>query len=163
MQLPFAFLPLLRMIGRPALVGRFANSRIQHILCWLLAIIVLGLNIFIVVDFAIDEAPKDGAVGFKLGAAVFLIVYAVIVTEVVRDELAVAWTWMQERVIQQMKQYEPTPSTSGSYVSLGGDDETVESCFGGGGSGMAEGPVENDPRDDFRSTRPMMPPRSASV
>jgi natural resistance-associated macrophage protein len=166
-QLPFAFLPLLRMIGDPKLVGRFANSNMQHAFCWLLAIFVLALNIFIVIDFVLTTAPTHGAAVFKLGSIFFLAGYAAIVTEVVRDDLAVAWTWIQKRVVEQGEQYEPTPSTSGSYADLGGGDESEENGVeGAGAGGMVEPPTENDPpRHDGSSPPrpPMIPPRGVSV
>ncbi len=48
MQLPFAVVPLVRFTSSRVKMGQFANNWMVWILAWLIAIVIIGLNVFLV-------------------------------------------------------------------------------------------------------------------
>jgi manganese transport protein len=57
-QLPFALLPVLHITSKEKYMGVFANSMWIKIVCWLLALVVITTNIYLVAvsvqDFGIS-------------------------------------------------------------------------------------------------------------
>jgi len=61
MQLGFAVVPLLFFTGDRKKMGRFVNPRWIKILSWATAVIIIGLNLKLLIDFGIDLwQPKGG-------------------------------------------------------------------------------------------------------
>lgn len=47
-QLPFALIPVLSFTSRPEVMGEFVNSMRMRALCWVLALLILGINVFLI-------------------------------------------------------------------------------------------------------------------
>ena len=53
-QLPFALLPVLHFTSSPRLMGSFANKGWVNYTCWILAVFVIGINVYLVATFIAD-------------------------------------------------------------------------------------------------------------
>ncbi len=51
MQLSFAVVPLIRFTGNTTLMGKFVNKPLTKILAWIIALIIISLNAFLLVNF----------------------------------------------------------------------------------------------------------------
>jgi manganese transport protein len=51
MQLSFAVVPLIRFTGNTTLMGKFVNKPLTKILAWIIAVIIICLNVFLLVNF----------------------------------------------------------------------------------------------------------------
>jgi len=49
-QLPFALVPVLHFTSMPSVMGKHVNSPAMKTLCWLLAVLILGVNVYLVYD-----------------------------------------------------------------------------------------------------------------
>jgi manganese transport protein len=49
-QLSFAVIPLILFTSKRDWMGRFVNSRLLTIVSWAIAVIIVGLNIYLLVD-----------------------------------------------------------------------------------------------------------------
>jgi manganese transport protein len=54
LQLPFAVVPLIRYTSDPAAMGRFANSRLVRYAGWLITLLIIALNAYLVVSLLRD-------------------------------------------------------------------------------------------------------------
>lgn len=77
-QLPFALLPVLHLTSQKRFMGKFSNPRWLKIVCWLLALVVIATNIYLVYDQLIGATTVVivlvvlGAVGY------FLLIFVII-------------------------------------------------------------------------------------
>mmetsp|Transcript_83074 Transcript_83074/g.173902 ORF Transcript_83074/g.173902 Transcript_83074/m.173902 type:complete len:583 (+) Transcript_83074:312-2060(+) len=81
-QLPFALLPVLHFTSDPNVMGRFVLSPVWQAVCWLLALIVIGVNIYLI----IDQVSDKGA-GAWVAAAIFFILYLAFIVVIIREDL----------------------------------------------------------------------------
>ena len=66
-------------------------------------------NVFLVIAFTIQTIPEDNSTGqavYETGAIVFLLIYALIISEVLRDELTIAWLWLRVQLVRLMAPFE---------------------------------------------------------
>jgi manganese transport protein len=54
LQLPFAVVPLIRYTSDPAAMGAFANSRLVRWVAWLIALLIVSLNVYLVASLLRD-------------------------------------------------------------------------------------------------------------
>ncbi|GAQ86250.1 Mn2+ and Fe2+ transporters of the NRAMP family [Klebsormidium nitens] len=73
-QVPFALLPLMMLASSRSVMGPFVISKTRTVLCWLIVLLVLSINGYLLVVFAITQAPRIAAVhvALALGAAAYL-------------------------------------------------------------------------------------------
>ncbi|XP_059169780.1 natural resistance-associated macrophage protein 2-like isoform X2 [Physella acuta] len=71
LQLPFALLPILTFTSSSVLMAEFKNGRCMKILTGLLALVVIGINLYFVVVY-IQELPEHWAIYLSISIAVFL-------------------------------------------------------------------------------------------
>ncbi|XP_012945013.1 natural resistance-associated macrophage protein 2 [Aplysia californica] len=71
LQLPFALLPILTFTSSKSLMGEFKNGKVMKILTGVLAVVVIGINLFLVVD-SMKKLPQHWAVYLAIAVAVFL-------------------------------------------------------------------------------------------
>eukprot|EP00045_Choanoeca_perplexa_P017011 m.238075 g.238075 ORF g.238075 m.238075 type:complete len:546 (-) comp17423_c0_seq5:3929-5566(-) len=69
LQLPFALFPLLHFTSSPGIMGRFVNPRWMNILSWLVALLIVAVNIYLIFDTFKTSLPHTVAVFLPLGAA----------------------------------------------------------------------------------------------
>jgi natural resistance-associated macrophage protein len=69
LQLPFALFPLLHFTSSPGIMGRFVNPRWMNILSWLVAILVVSVNVFLIFNTFKTSLPHTVAVFLPLGIA----------------------------------------------------------------------------------------------
>lgn len=70
LQLPFALFPLVHFTTSPRLMGQFANKKWMSALCWLLALIVCGVNFYLVI-ISFQQQKQSGVL---IAVAVILMV-----------------------------------------------------------------------------------------
>lgn len=76
MQLPFAVIPLIRFTSDPTRMGRFANPTWLRIVAWISALLILGLNVYLVLDATgpwLNEHPWRLAFGSAIALALVLL------------------------------------------------------------------------------------------
>ena len=91
--IPFAILPLLHFTSSKRLMGQFVNTRKQMAVGWSFAVLVIGINIFLVAS-TVTGASGGVWVGFVVGVLLYLAMLSVIVT----DELKMVWGFMRSLV-----------------------------------------------------------------
>jgi manganese transport protein len=64
LQLPFAVVPLIRYTSDPAAMGTFANSRLVRCLAWLIALLIVSINVNLVASLLRGQEPR----GFSAAA-----------------------------------------------------------------------------------------------
>lgn len=74
--LPFSLLPLLHATSNREIMGQFKNSFIWSIIVWVIAVIIIGVNIF----FIIDIVAIPGHWWRHLTASVGLLIYLIILS-----------------------------------------------------------------------------------
>lgn len=57
-QLPFALLPVLHFTSSPRIMGTFANHGWISVMVWILAVLVVSINIYLVVEFVTDPSQS---------------------------------------------------------------------------------------------------------
>jgi len=93
LQLPFAVVPLIRFTGSRRKMGPFASRLPLQATAWLVAVAVLGLNIWLVCSQVGDWAEAAGAYGWLVVAGAILVaapLAALLVWMAVRRETGVA-------------------------------------------------------------------------
>ncbi|XP_071040385.1 protein Malvolio isoform X3 [Parasteatoda tepidariorum] len=73
LQLPFALIPTLIFTSSLNVMGDFRNGIVNKIITCLLAIVVIGINLYFVEEFATDKLPNTWAL--DLGLSLYLIFY----------------------------------------------------------------------------------------
>ena len=92
-QLPFALLPVLHFTSSPRIMGaRFANKGWVNMTVWLLAFLVIGINVYLIQNFLAD--PNSGTpqeAWFYLLVAVLGTGYFVFIGVVIWDDIKLGW------------------------------------------------------------------------
>ncbi|CAJ1383452.1 unnamed protein product [Effrenium voratum] len=73
-QLPFALLPVLHFNSDSQLMGKFALRRRYRVVCWILALIVIAVNVFLVAQYAHSDS-----VFTRVAVALFFVVYLTLI------------------------------------------------------------------------------------
>ena len=93
--IPFAILPLLHFTSSRTLMGSFVNTTWMMCVGWGFAVLVLGINFYLVILTLQGAGVNGGAwVGFTLGAVVYLCMVALLV----KDEARAVARWMRGTV-----------------------------------------------------------------
>ena len=95
-QLPFALLPVLHFTSSKRLMGRFVNGGWVNTVCWLLAALVVGINVYLIIIFVTDPSSLSPPTGFFWFVLVILFVlyFGFILTIIWSDlKLAYAGAW----------------------------------------------------------------------
>jgi manganese transport protein len=103
LQLPFAIVPLIRFTSSRQKMGPFASPRWVRALGWLAAVIIIGLNIWLVAATATDwvqESPEAGLLGVGILIPIGLALGAILL-------------WM---TLRREKVEEPVPAVSAEEV-----------------------------------------------
>lgn len=74
-QLPFALLPVLHFNSDAQLMGKFRLTRIFRFICWMLALVVIVTNIYLVAQYA-----QSDKTWIRVAVTVFFLVYAILIT-----------------------------------------------------------------------------------
>ena len=74
-QLPFALLPLLHFNSNAQLMGKFRLTRIFRFICWMLAVVVIVTNVYLVAQYA-----QSDKTWIRVAMTVFFLVYAILIT-----------------------------------------------------------------------------------
>lgn len=72
LQLPFALIPVLQFTGDKAIMGSFHNGRVMQGVAWFLSVVVIGINMFFVVEY-LHRIPVN--VGYYLLVGSILLFY----------------------------------------------------------------------------------------
>lgn len=72
LQLPFALIPVLQFTGDASIMGSFKNGKIMQGAAWLFSVVVIGINMFFVVEY-VSRIPKNA--GYYVLAAFILLLY----------------------------------------------------------------------------------------
>jgi len=58
-QLPFALIPVLTFTSSAAIMGSFRNYLAITIFCWVISVVVIGINVYLVQDFVRHNFPES--------------------------------------------------------------------------------------------------------
>jgi manganese transport protein len=111
LQLPFAIVPLIKFTGSRQKMGPFASGTAVHALAWLVALAVVGVNVWLVYGQVLDWMAAAGPHGWLVAGAMIL----------VGAPLAGLLVWMAAK---QERPTAPAPSVS--------PDEIVAAAAAGG-------------------------------
>jgi len=86
-QLPFALLPVLILTSAPSVMGpSFSNKFASKLIGWGGALVVFGINVYLIVDFCWrDGSPVPHSSWFRGGVIFFLILYFIFIVYVSFD------------------------------------------------------------------------------
>ena len=74
-QLPFALLPVLHCTSSERIMGHYRNTKFWQGVCWLLALIVMVTNVYLVIDFVTTDPASPHSPGFTAFLVIFGILY----------------------------------------------------------------------------------------
>ncbi len=77
-QLGFAVIPLIHFVSDKKTMGEFAIKPLTQITAWLVAIILVGLNINMVIEQAKDLFKEEGMIGWKIAVVVFMLLFVLL-------------------------------------------------------------------------------------
>ncbi|XP_062566389.1 metal transporter nramp1 homolog [Saccostrea cucullata] len=106
-QLPFALLPVLHFTSSERIMKEFKNGKAMKAIVWLLAVLVMGINFFLVIVFV----GSDQAWYTYLVTSVILIIYSLFVAYIalgpgkvlkIKMYLARTFGWREELIIEEM-------------------------------------------------------------
>lgn len=103
-QLPFALLPVLHFTSSPRLMGSFANKGWVNYTCWILAVFVIGINVYLVATFIADpNAPTPHETWFYVLVVAIGILYFAFISVVISDDIKLGWSkiksmWKGEKI-----------------------------------------------------------------
>ena len=93
--IPFAILPLLHFTSSRALMGSFVNTVWMKCVGWGFAVLVMGINFYLVIVTLQAAGVNGGAwVGFTIAAAVYVCMVALLV----KDEARAIVQWVRDTV-----------------------------------------------------------------
>lgn len=101
-QLPFALIPVLHFTSRRDIMGPFQNSMGLQALCWSLALLVIGVNFYLVYS-TLDGL--DLAWWVLLIIAIVCFCYLALLLMVISEDALAFWHWAQV----QLGMAQPTP------------------------------------------------------
>jgi len=81
-QLPFALLPVLHFTSDPTIMGAFVLKKRWQVICWLLALTVISVNIYLVID-----KLKDAPAWAWILACAFFLAYLSFIFVIIRSDL----------------------------------------------------------------------------
>jgi hypothetical protein len=91
-QLPFALLPVLHFTSSPRLMGAFANRGWINYTCWTLAVLVIGINVYLVETFiANPNSPTPHETWFYLVILAIGLLYFGFIFVVIKDDILLGW------------------------------------------------------------------------
>ena len=92
-QLPFTLLPVLHLTSSPRIMGDFANRGWINYTCWILAALVIGINIYLVENFISDpKSPTPHEGWFYALVGITCILYIAFIFVVISDDIRLAWS-----------------------------------------------------------------------
>ena len=120
--IPFAILPLLHFTSSGRLMGTFVNSGWMMAVGWGFAVLVMGINFYLVIVTLQNAGVSGGVwVGFSMAAVLYVCMVAVLV----KDEARMVLQWMRGKVaLFRSRQQRAAQSTAASEVN--GRDGTEE-------------------------------------
>lgn len=75
-QLPFALLPVLMLTNSSTIMGPFKNSTTTKFIGWTSAVVVFGINVYLIVSFCWDSSnPVPDTAWFRGLVIMFLVIY----------------------------------------------------------------------------------------
>ncbi|KAM7431437.1 hypothetical protein ABFA07_017999 [Porites harrisoni] len=101
LQLPFALIPVLQFTGDPTLMKSFTNGRVMQTVAWVLSILVIGINLFFVIEY-VQQIPSN--VGYYILVSVILLFYITFLLILIY--LALGFTFLDYfKCLQRPKEY----------------------------------------------------------
>ena len=88
-QLPFALLPVLHFNSDQSLMGEFVLACRYQVLCWLLAVVVISVNVYLVAQFM-----QGGSLLMQGLMLLFFIVYGALITFTISADLKRAYRFL---------------------------------------------------------------------
>jgi len=87
-QLPFALLPAMMLANNKRIMGEFCTPFKWQIICWTLAVLLLAVNTYFMIDFLADpSSPVPRTKSFSAFVAIYGLAYYGFIGYMVRDEL----------------------------------------------------------------------------
>eukprot|EP00937_MAST-01D_sp_MAST-1D-sp2_P005182 g5182.t1 len=87
-QLPFAILPVMVLTNKKRIMGRFVNGYKTMVTCWLLALLLIAVNTYFIIEFLIDpSSPLPHHTWFYVVVCLYGVYYYGLIFYLVRDEL----------------------------------------------------------------------------
>ncbi|KAJ7375499.1 hypothetical protein OS493_002273 [Desmophyllum pertusum] len=102
LQLPFALIPVLHFTGDQAIMKSFKNGRIMQGVAWFLSVVVIGINMFFVVEY-VSKIPPNA--GYYILIALVLLFYVTFLLFLVY--LALGFTFLD--IFKFLRRPEPIP------------------------------------------------------
>jgi natural resistance-associated macrophage protein len=94
-QLPFALLPVLHFTSDAKLMRGFENGVVAKVLCWLLALFVIGINVWTVWSYVSNpSSPTPYDTRFFVAVGVAGVAYFAFILAVVQDDLRQFARWV---------------------------------------------------------------------
>ncbi|XP_064387792.1 natural resistance-associated macrophage protein 2-like [Halichondria panicea] len=94
--LPFSLFPLLHATSSKEVMGEFKNSVVWSIVVWIMALVIIGVNIY----FVIDVVALPGQWWRHLLVAIGLLIYLVVVSYFALFPL-ILWWWNKRKVAKE--------------------------------------------------------------
>ncbi|XP_064617765.1 natural resistance-associated macrophage protein 2-like [Liolophura sinensis] len=103
-QLPFALLPILHFTNSQRIMGSFKNGRTLKTVVWLLAVLVMGVNLYLVVLYVDVKQPSYVYVIAALAVALYL--FFVIYLAIGIQNIIKLKIWMKKKTGKSADKYE---------------------------------------------------------
>lgn len=113
-QLPFAIVPLVHFASDRRTMGEFAIGRTTRVLAWLVTVVVVGLNVWLLAETLGGQAAGEGTVGFKVVAIPVLVVLIALLVYVWFRPWISRW-WRRRQVLASVGIHQAGPSGPGLF------------------------------------------------
>ena len=113
-MLPFALLPIIQFTNHRSIMGSFKTPKGVLVVVWLLAFLVLGINVFLVVQTVLGMGLSVGVI---VVVALFYLMYSLVVVYFLLLAIGVHIPWL-ERVF-------PRPDNNSVGFSIDADERTA--------------------------------------
>ncbi|XP_068670455.1 natural resistance-associated macrophage protein 2-like isoform X2 [Montipora foliosa] len=122
LQLPFALIPVVQFTGDRTIMNSFQNGKIMQGFAWLLSVLVIGINMFFVVDY-VRQIPVNA--GYYLLAACITLFYVSFLLLLIY--LALGFQFLDYfRCLQRPNKYEPQENTEEDSASVATESQNSE-------------------------------------
>ena len=96
-QLPFALLPVMVFTGKKRIMGRFQSPLRWRIGCWVMAIALVAINTYFVIDFlTAGDSPLPHGQWFTIVVIIYAFYYYGLIIWMVKDDAADFWQWVKD-------------------------------------------------------------------
>lgn len=95
-QLPFAVLPILHFTSDKRIMGEFANRGAVKVICWILATLIIIINVYLVTTFVTaPDSPTPQTPFFFAIVALIGILYMSFISYVIKEDLQNFWQYLK--------------------------------------------------------------------